>query len=69
MPNDSAITASVRSKVSAEEWQARIDLAACYRLLARYNMADLTGTHTSLSVPERRPMRPSATSALPPTSM
>ncbi len=51
MPNDSAITASVRATVSAEEWQARIDLAACYRLLARYNMADLTGTHTSLSVP------------------
>jgi len=51
MPNDSAIAASVRGKVSAEEWQARVDLAACYRLLARYNMADLTGTHTSLSVP------------------
>jgi ribulose-5-phosphate 4-epimerase/fuculose-1-phosphate aldolase len=51
MPNDNPITANVRSKVSAEEWQARIDLAACYRLLARYNMADLTGTHTSLSVP------------------
>jgi len=51
MPNDNPIATSVRAKVSAEEWQARIDLAACYRLLARYNMADLTGTHTSLSVP------------------
>ena len=51
MPNDSALTASIRSLVSAAEWQARVDLAACYRLLARYNMADLTGTHTSLSVP------------------
>lgn len=49
MPNDAPI-ADVRHKVSAEEWQARVDLAACYRLLARYNMADLTGTHTSLSV-------------------
>lgn len=49
MPNDAA--PSVRAQVSPEEWQARIDLAACYRLLARYNMADLTGTHTSLSVP------------------
>jgi len=41
----------VRAKVSAEEWQARIDLAVCYQRLARYNMAGLTDTHTSLSVP------------------
>jgi ribulose-5-phosphate 4-epimerase/fuculose-1-phosphate aldolase len=42
---------SVQDKVSAEEWEARLDLAACYRLIARYGWADLTGTHTSLAVP------------------
>ena len=26
----------VRSLVSAEEWQLRVDLAACYRLVALY---------------------------------
>ena len=25
---------SVRNQVSAEEWQTRVDLAACYRLVA-----------------------------------
>ncbi len=43
--------ASLRDKVSLEEWQARVDLAACYRLIARYGWADLTATHTSLEVP------------------
>ncbi len=42
---------SVRRLVSTEEWQARLDLAACYRLIARYGWADLAGTHTSLTVP------------------
>src|SRR5580658_7501621 len=42
---------SVRDQVSAEEWEARVDLAACYRLLARYKFDDLTGTHTSMVVP------------------
>jgi ribulose-5-phosphate 4-epimerase/fuculose-1-phosphate aldolase len=50
MPNDAPLV-DLRDHVSPEEWQARVDLAACYRLLARYGMADLTGTHTSLSVP------------------
>jgi len=30
-----AKVANLKSKVSAEEWQARVDLAACYRLLAK----------------------------------
>ncbi|MCW3475028.1 class II aldolase/adducin family protein [Limobrevibacterium gyesilva] len=52
MTNISAITIpSVRSRVSPEEWQARVDLAACYRLIARYGWADLTATHTSVEVP------------------
>jgi ribulose-5-phosphate 4-epimerase/fuculose-1-phosphate aldolase len=52
MPNDAPRPhADIPDHVSPEEWQARVDLAACYRLLARYGMADLTGTHTSLAVP------------------
>jgi ribulose-5-phosphate 4-epimerase/fuculose-1-phosphate aldolase len=52
MPDDAALPLTeVRGRVSPEEWQARVDLAACYRLLARYGMADLTGTHTSVAVP------------------
>jgi ribulose-5-phosphate 4-epimerase/fuculose-1-phosphate aldolase len=41
----------VRDQVSPEEWEARVNLAACYRLIARFGWADLTGTHTSLEVP------------------
>ena len=42
---------SVRAKVSPEEWQTRVDLAACYRLVDHYGMSDLTGTHISARVP------------------
>ena len=28
--------ANVRDHVTAEEWQARVDLAACYRLVNHY---------------------------------
>ncbi len=38
-------------KIPAEEWQARVDLAACYRLTELYDMSDLTGTHISVRVP------------------
>jgi ribulose-5-phosphate 4-epimerase/fuculose-1-phosphate aldolase len=42
---------SVRDLVSPVEWEARVNLAACYRLIAHYGWADLTATHTSLAVP------------------
>ena len=41
----------VRSKVSAEEWQQRVDLAACYRLVALYGWDDLIFTHVSARLP------------------
>lgn len=41
----------VRSRVSAGEWQARVDLAAAYRLIARFGWDDLIFTHLSLRVP------------------
>ena len=43
--------ASVRSQVSDAEWQQRVDLAACYRLVARYGWDDLIFTHISARVP------------------
>jgi ribulose-5-phosphate 4-epimerase/fuculose-1-phosphate aldolase len=43
--------ASMRSRCSAQEWQARIDLAACYRLVALYGMADMMANHISSRVP------------------
>ena len=42
---------AVRDQVSAGEWQARIDLAAAYRLVALYGWDDLIFTHISLRVP------------------
>ena len=42
---------SVRAAVSPEEWAAREDLAACYRLCAHYRMTDMIYNHISLRVP------------------
>ncbi len=41
----------VRSKVSEEEWKLRVDLAACYRLVALYGWDDLIFTHISARLP------------------
>ena len=46
-----AASPSVRSLVSAEEWQQRVDLAACYRLVALFGWDDLIFTHISARVP------------------
>jgi ribulose-5-phosphate 4-epimerase/fuculose-1-phosphate aldolase len=46
-----ARAASVRDQVSVEEWQARVDLAAAYRLVAHYGWDDLVFTHISARVP------------------
>jgi ribulose-5-phosphate 4-epimerase/fuculose-1-phosphate aldolase len=42
---------SLQTNVSAEEWQVRVDLAACYRLVAHYGWDDLIFTHISARVP------------------
>lgn len=44
---------TVRQQVSAEEWAAREDLAACYRLCVHYRMTDMIYNHISLRVPGR----------------
>lgn len=46
-----ARTAAVRDMVSTEEWQARVDLAAAYRLAALFGWDDLIFTHISARVP------------------
>ena len=42
---------SMRHRVGPEEWRARLDLAACYRLVALYEMSDLSANHISARVP------------------
>lgn len=50
MTNQS-IEAQCRSRVSPEEWEARVNLAAAYRLVAHYHWDDLIYTHISIRVP------------------
>jgi len=42
---------SMKDKCSPEEWQARVDLAACYRLVDLYDMSDMMANHISSHVP------------------
>jgi ribulose-5-phosphate 4-epimerase/fuculose-1-phosphate aldolase len=44
-------SSSIREQVSDEEWQQRVDLAACYRLIAMYGWDDIVFTHVSARVP------------------
>lgn len=48
-----AIRNTVRDQVSDEEWQIRVDLAACYRAIALYGWDDLVFTHISARIPGR----------------
>ena len=45
------IIPSMKDKVSPEEWQARVDLAACYRLVDMYKMSDMMANHISARIP------------------
>ncbi len=42
---------SVKDQVSEEEWEARVNLAAAYRICAHYGWDDLIYTHISARVP------------------
>jgi ribulose-5-phosphate 4-epimerase/fuculose-1-phosphate aldolase len=42
---------SMREHCSEAEWQTRVDLAACYRLVEHYGMADMAANHISARVP------------------
>lgn len=45
----------VQSQVSDAEWQLRVDLAACYRIVAHYGWDDLIFTHISARIPGDEP--------------
>ncbi len=42
---------SVKNSVSEEEWQTRVELAACYRLVDLYGMTDLIYNHITACIP------------------
>jgi ribulose-5-phosphate 4-epimerase/fuculose-1-phosphate aldolase len=42
---------SVREQVSRAEWEKRVDLAACYRLVDLYGMSEMSANHISTRVP------------------
>lgn len=44
--------ASLKPNMSEAEWQMRVDLAACYRLVDLYGWSDLLATHLSARVPD-----------------
>lgn len=46
-----AAEADLRSLVSPQEWQTRVELAAAYRLVAHFGWDDLIFTHISARVP------------------
>src|SRR3974390_3157005 len=50
--NTHAKLASISTKeISPSEWQARVDLAAVYRLIAHYSWDDVIYNHSSMRVP------------------
>ncbi len=51
VPIDSTDIPSLKGKVSEEEWQARVELAAAYRLVHHFGWDDLIFTHLSARVP------------------
>lgn len=42
---------TVKQRVSGAEWETRVHLAACYRLISLYRWEDLHATHISAKVP------------------
>ncbi|NKF22837.1 class II aldolase/adducin family protein [Solimonas marina] len=46
-----ATNVPLRAQISDAEWQARVDLAAAYRLVAHFGWDDLVFTHISARVP------------------
>ena len=45
--------ASMKDRCSPAEWQARVDLAACYRLVDLYGLSDMMANHISMRVPDQ----------------
>jgi ribulose-5-phosphate 4-epimerase/fuculose-1-phosphate aldolase len=49
--NPSLLAPALEGRVSADEWQARVDLAAAYRLVALFRWDDLVFTHITAKIP------------------
>ena len=47
----SRMITSLEDRVSADEWQTRVDLAAAYRLVAMFRWDDLVFTHITAKIP------------------
>ena len=45
------VVQSIRERVSPAEWEARVQLAAAYRLTEMYGMTEMTANHISCRVP------------------
>ena len=50
----STVTAMPSKRTSEAEWQTRLDLAACYRLVDLFGWSDLVNTRITARVPGRR---------------
>ncbi len=50
-PSGKTPVANVRASVSPIEWETRVNLAACYRLVAMHGWDDLIFTHLSARIP------------------
>jgi ribulose-5-phosphate 4-epimerase/fuculose-1-phosphate aldolase len=51
VPKINPINAQVATNIDPAEWETRVDLAACYRLVDLYGMTDLHLNHISARVP------------------
>src|SRR6266852_593064 len=49
-----AVTAMQATRMSEAEWQTRVDLAACYRLVDLFGWSDLINTRITARVPGPR---------------
>jgi ribulose-5-phosphate 4-epimerase/fuculose-1-phosphate aldolase len=49
--NQTQATDAAANDPAAQEWQVRVDLAACYRLVELFGWSDLIGTHISARLP------------------
>src|ERR1700740_2904317 len=53
-PTDALADLTVASQVAAAEWEARVELAACYRIFDRLGWAELIFNHITVRVPGER---------------
>lgn len=51
-PHEALRFPSLRHKVNASEWEARMNLAAAYRLCEMFGMSDLIYTHITVRLPD-----------------